>query len=243
MNRGNKKPQKYDGSHSITFNDVGGNEHAKNDLREICHSIKYPDQYKDVGFSVPRGILFYGPPGTGKTLMAKALANECQIDFIHACGSDFVELYVGNGAKRVRDLFDQARKSKPCIVFIDEIDSLARSRSSLASCREADSTLNQLLSEMDGFKDSEGIVVVAATNQVDQIDDAILRPGRFDRKVEIKLPSEEDRFSILEIHLKSRKHEVTRSKVLEIAQQTPGLSGSELECIINEAASQAIRDY
>ena len=163
--------------HEISFKDVGGNEEAKDAMLEMVDCIKNPEKYQQVGFNNPRGILLYGPPGTGKTMLAKAMANECEINFIHTCGSEFVELYVGNGARKVRDLFNRARKQKPCVIFIDEIEILGQSRNSQYNCKEADQTLNQLLSEMDGFEPSQGIIVIGATNQKHLMDEALLRPG------------------------------------------------------------------
>lgn len=179
------KKQNYfeENDNHILFKDIGGNEYAKNSLKEIIDYIKNPSFYQNLGVRLPKGVLLYGPPGTGKTLMAKAVANECQIPFIYSCGSDFVEIFVGQGPKRIREMFREARQYGKCIIFIDEIDSLGYERNKQSLCKEADNTLNQLLSEMDGFSESKGVTVIGATNQVDILDPALLRPGRFDRKI------------------------------------------------------------
>lgn len=180
----NKKQHYFDGNdNKVLFKDIGGNHFAKNSLKEIIDYMKDSSEYLNMGIRMPKGVLLYGPPGTGKTLLAKALANECNVPFIYACGSDFVEIFVGQGPKRIRELFIEARQYGNCVIFIDEIDSVGYERNKQSLCKEADNTLNQLLSEMDGFHESKGITVIAATNQVSILDTALLRPGRFDRKI------------------------------------------------------------
>ena len=214
---------------------------AKESLQEIINYIKNPQYYQNLGIRLPKGVLLYGPPGTGKTLLAKAVANECDVPFIYACGSDFVEIFVGQGPKRIRDLFREARVHGKCVIFIDEIDSLGFERNKQSLCKETDSTLNQLLSEMDGFSEAKGVTVIAATNQVEIIDTALLRPGRFDRKIEISLPEKADRFDILNIHLAKRRVKLEEKTVKNVAERSEGLNGSELENMVNEASFIALR--
>lgn len=225
----------------LKFSDIGGNEAAKDALLEVADFINDPIKYQRLGIRLPRGILLYGPPGTGKTLMAKALACECQVPFSYASGADFVELYAGVGPKRVRDLFATARSKGKCIIFIDEIDSLGGVRGKGNACKEFDNTLNQLLTEMDGFNGTENITVIAATNQEDHIDEALLRPGRFDRKIKIELPSEEARFDILNIHLQKRHSKVEANSIKNIAEQAINFTGADLENVVNEASFYAIK--
>jgi ATP-dependent metalloprotease FtsH len=227
----------------VTFANIAGNHEAKQSLQEIINFLKFPDRFRDVGASLPKGVLLYGPSGTGKTMLAKATAGEAGVNFIQASGSEFIEMFVGVGARRVRDLFEQARKEAPCIVFIDEIDSLALRRGFVSdrSSVEHHSTINQLLTEMDGFNPSQNIVVLAATNKPDLIDDAILRPGRFDRKIVVTLPDEATRLHILELSLTPRKNSVSEELLRHIASTGHELTGADLACIVNEASFTSIR--
>jgi cell division protease FtsH len=227
----------------ITFADVAGCEEAKEDVVELVDFLKAPEKFQKLGGKIPRGVLMIGPPGTGKTLIARAIAGEAKVKFFSISGSDFVEMYVGVGASRVRDLFAQAKEQSPCIIFIDEIDAVGRKRSSSgmgAGNEEREQTLNQLLVEMDGFEGNEGIIVIAATNRADVLDDALLRPGRFDRQVNVGLPDVRGREQILKVHLQK----VPTAKDVEItyiARGTPGFSGAELANLVNEAALLAAR--
>eukprot|EP00359_Climacostomum_virens_P005230 CAMPEP_0204901220 /NCGR_PEP_ID=MMETSP1397-20131031/2953_1 /ASSEMBLY_ACC=CAM_ASM_000891 /TAXON_ID=49980 /ORGANISM="Climacostomum Climacostomum virens, Strain Stock W-24" /LENGTH=407 /DNA_ID=CAMNT_0052069541 /DNA_START=181 /DNA_END=1404 /DNA_ORIENTATION=+ len=240
------KPTKRVTEHKtkVTFADIAGNHDAKQSLEEIINYLKAPERFLNVGASLPRGVLLYGPSGTGKTMLAKATAGEANVNFIQASGSEFIEMFVGVGARRVRDLFDQARKEAPCIVFIDEIDSLALRRGFVndRSSVEHHSTINQLLTEMDGFKPSENIIVLAATNKPELIDDAILRPGRFDRKIVVSIPDEATRLHILELNLRSRKNTIPQTLISSIAQNSTDLTGADLACIVNEASFNSIRN-
>jgi len=227
---------------NITFNDVAGLDEAKVEVMEIVDFLKNPKKYTALGGKIPKGALLVGPPGTGKTLLAKAMAGEAQVPFFSMSGSDFVELFVGVGASRVRDLFKQAREKAPCIVFIDEIDAIGRARGKnvVMSNDERENTLNQLLVEMDGFSGDSGIIVLAATNRPDVLDTALLRPGRFDRQISIDIPDVKGREKIFDVHLKPIK----RSKDLNIkklALQTPGFAGADIANICNEAALIAAR--
>ncbi len=224
------------------FTDVKGAEEAIAELQELVDFLKNPYKYHKIGAKIPRGCLLVGEPGTGKTLMAKAIAGEAAVPFFDASGPEFIELFVGMGAKKVRDLFKKAKEHAPCIIFIDEIDSIGKSRSkiSASSNQEADQTLNQILIEMDGFKENEGIIVIGATNRVDILDKALLRPGRFDRKITIDLPDLEGRQDILKHHLSHVKHE-ENVDIKRIAKLTSGMSGADLMNIINEAALIAAR--
>ncbi len=227
---------------NITFNDVAGLDEAKVEVMEIVDFLKNPKKYTALGGKIPKGALLVGPPGTGKTLLAKAVAGEAQVPFFSMSGSDFVELFVGVGASRVRDLFKQAREKAPCIVFIDEIDAIGRARGKnvVMSNDERENTLNQLLVEMDGFSGDTGIIVLAATNRPDVLDTALLRPGRFDRQISIDIPDVKGREKIFEVHLKPIK----KSKDLDIkklATQTPGFAGADIANICNEAALIAAR--
>ncbi|HXS36925.1 MAG TPA: ATP-dependent zinc metalloprotease FtsH [Flavipsychrobacter sp.] len=227
---------------NITFNDVAGLDEAKVEVMEIVDFLKNPKKYTSLGGKIPKGALLVGPPGTGKTLLAKAVAGEAQVPFFSMSGSDFVELFVGVGASRVRDLFKQAREKSPCIVFIDEIDAIGRARGKnvVMSNDERENTLNQLLVEMDGFSGDSGIIVLAATNRPDVLDTALLRPGRFDRQISIDIPDVKGREKIFEVHLKPIK----KSKDLDIkklAAQTPGFAGADIANICNEAALIAAR--
>ena len=232
-----EKDQKY------TFKDVAGLEEEKEDMAEIVDFLKEPKKYNDLGARIPKGVLLEGPPGTGKTLLAKAVAGEAGVPFFSISGSDFVEMFVGVGASRVRDLFEDAKKNAPCIVFIDEIDAVARKRGSGlgGGHDEREQTLNQLLVEMDGFGTNEGIIVLAATNRVDILDPAILRPGRFDRKVMVGRPDVKGREEILKVHVRNKKL-ADDIDLHELARTTAGFAGADLENLMNESAISAARN-
>ena len=225
----------------VTFRDVAGQDEAKESLQEIVSFLKNPEKYNEIGARCPRGALLVGPPGTGKTLLAKAVAGEAGVTFFQIAGSAFVEMFVGRGAAKVRDLFKQANEKAPCIIFIDEIDAVGKRRdSSLSSNDEREQTLNQLLSEMDGFDNHKGIVVLAATNRPETLDQALLRPGRFDRRIPVELPDLTGREAILKIHADDVKMEPGIDLGV-VARSTPGASGADLANIINEAALRAVR--
>ena len=225
-----------------TFKDVAGQKEAKYELEEVVEFLKNPKRYSEIGAKIPKGVLLVGPPGTGKTLIAKAVAGEAGVSFFHTSGSDFVEMFVGMGAARVRDLFDQGRKHAPCILFIDEIDAVGRSRGSGlgGGHDEREQTLNQILVEMDGFDTTSGVIVIAATNRADVLDPALLRPGRFDRQVAITLPDINEREDILRIHASHVKTD-PEVDLKKIARATPGASGADLANLVNEAALFATR--
>ena len=225
-----------------TFKDVAGQKEAKYELEEVVEFLKNPKRYSEIGAKIPKGVLLVGPPGTGKTLIAKAVAGEAGVSFFHTSGSDFVEMFVGMGAARVRDLFDQGRKHAPCILFIDEIDAVGRSRGSGlgGGHDEREQTLNQILVEMDGFDTTSGVIVIAATNRADVLDPALLRPGRFDRQVSITLPDINEREDILRIHASHVKTD-PEVDLKKIARATPGASGADLANLVNEAALFATR--
>ena len=226
----------------VKFEDVAGIDEAKEELMEIVDFLKAPERFVKVGAKIPRGVLLTGPPGTGKTLMAKALAGESGVPFIQSSASEFIELFVGVGASRVRDIFKQAKEKAPCIVFIDEIDAIGRQRGAGmgGGNDEREQTLNQILTEMDGFEGNSGVIVVAATNRSDILDNALLRPGRFDRRVQVGLPDVKGRAQILEVHVKNKKldGEIT---LMDIAKRTAGFSGADLENLMNESAILAAR--
>ena len=225
----------------VSFKDVAGQDEAKESLEEIVSFLKKPDKYNEIGARCPRGALLVGPPGTGKTLMAKAVAGEAGVPFFQIAGSEFVEMFVGRGAAKVRDLFKQAKEKAPCIIFIDEIDAVGKKRDgSINSNDEREQTLNQLLSEMDGFDNQKGIVVLAATNRPESLDQALLRPGRFDRRIPVELPDLAGREAILQIHANDVKMEPGIDLGV-LARSTPGASGADLANIINEAALRAVR--
>ena len=232
-----------DDNKKVTFDKVAGLQEEKEDLVEVVDFLKSPQKYTKVGARIPKGVLLVGPPGTGKTLLAKAVAGEAGVPFFSISGSDFVEMFVGVGASRVRDLFEEARKMPPCIIFIDEIDAVARRRGTGmgGGHDEREQTLNQLLVEMDGFGVNEGIIVMAATNRVDILDPAILRPGRFDRKVAVGRPDVKGREEILKVHSKEKplSEDVDLHRV---AQTTAGFTGADLENLMNEAAIISARD-
>ncbi|ENU82915.1 hypothetical protein F974_01939 [Acinetobacter sp. CIP 102159] len=226
----------------VTFSDVAGCDEAKQEVVEIVDFLKDPAKFKRLGATIPRGVLMVGPPGTGKTLLAKAIAGEAKVPFFSISGSDFVEMFVGVGASRVRDMFEQAKRHAPCIIFIDEIDAVGRHRGSGTGGGhdEREQTLNQMLVEMDGFEGNEGVIVIAATNRVDVLDKALLRPGRFDRQVMVGLPDIRGREQILNVHLK-KLPSVTGVDVKILARGTPGFSGAQLANLVNEAALFAAR--
>lgn len=229
-------------SEGIKFSDVAGEDEAKENLTEIVDYLHDPSKYKDIGASMPKGILLVGPPGTGKTMLAKAVAGEANVPFFSMSGSEFVEMFVGMGASKVRDLFKQAKEKAPCIVFIDEIDAIGKKRDGqIGGNDEREQTLNQLLTEMDGFEDNSGVMILAATNRPDALDPALTRPGRFDRRVPVELPDLKGREEILKVHAKKIKIADDVDFKL-IARMASGASGAELANIINEAALRAVRD-
>ena len=226
----------------VTFSDVAGNESAKQDLEEIVDFLKNPKKYESLGAKIPRGVLLAGDPGTGKTLMARAVAGEANVPFFSISGSEFAEMFVGVGASRVRDLFSKAKKNAPSIIFIDEIDAVAHKRDARGGAgREDEQTLNQILVEMDGFDNESGVIVMAATNRVDMLDKALLRPGRFDRHVDVTLPERKDRLEILKVHFKKKPLE-DDVNLDDLAKKTAGSSGADLANIANEAAITAARE-
>ena len=243
---GKSKAQVYekgDTTNRITFKDVAGQEGAKQEVQEIVDFLKQPQKYTELGGKIPKGALLVGPPGTGKTLLAKAVAGEADVPFFSMSGSDFVEMFVGVGASRVRDLFRQAKEKAPCIIFIDEIDAVGRARSkspSMGGNDERESTLNQLLTEMDGFGTNSGVIILAATNRADILDKALLRAGRFDRQIHVDLPDLNERKAVFEVHLKPLKLDNTVDPET-LARQTPGLSGADIANVCNEAALIAAR--
>ena len=238
-----KSTAKLSKSKTVTFNDVAGCDEEKEELVEIIDFLKNPRKYNEIGARVPKGVILYGPPGTGKTLLAKAVAGEAGVPFFSISGSDFVEMFVGVGASRVRDMFKTAKENAPCIVFIDEIDAVGRQRGAGmgGGHDEREQTLNQLLVEMDGFVGNTGIIIMAATNRPDVLDPALLRPGRFDRQITISNPDVLGREAILKVHARN-KHLDPSVKLNEIAQRTPGFSGADIENLLNEAALLAARE-
>lgn len=245
MNVGKAKAQVYDkdAPKRVTFKDVAGLEEAKVEVMEIVDFLRKPEKYRDLGAKIPKGALLVGPPGTGKTLLAKAVAGEANVPFLSISGSDFVEMFVGVGASRVRDLFEQAKQKAPCIVFIDEIDAVGRARSKNAgfsSNDERENTLNQLLTEMDGFGTNSGVIILAATNRADILDKALMRAGRFDRQIEVGLPDVKERAEIFDVHLRNIKLDPNLDRDF-LAKQTPGFSGADIANVCNEAALIAAR--
>ncbi len=237
------KAKLYDkGEETTTFDDVAGADSAKEELREIIKFLKKPERFEQLGGKVPKGVLLVGPPGTGKTLLARAVAGEAEAPFFSVSGSDFMEMFVGVGASRVRDMFSEAKETAPAIIFIDELDSIGRERGAGVGGGhdEREQTLNQLLSELDGFEENEGIVVMAATNRPDILDSALTRPGRFDRQITVDLPTQKARHEILEIHARNKPLD-EEVNLEEIARSTPGFSGADLENLLNEAALLAGR--
>jgi cell division protease FtsH len=242
MGLGKSKAKLLTESHTkITFEDVAGVDHAKDDLQEVVEFLQSPHKFERLGGKIPKGVLLVGPPGTGKTLLARAVAGEAGVPFFSISGSDFVEMFVGVGASRVRDMFEQAKKNAPCIIFIDEIDAVGRSRANgISGNDERDQTLNAMLVEMDGFETNEGIIIVAATNRVDVLDQALLRPGRFDRQIQVPNPDFVGREKILKVH--TRKVPIGPDVNLKVvAKGTPGFSGADLANLVNEAALLAAR--
>lgn len=241
MSFGNGGAKIYaDAEIKTTFADVAGQNEAKEMLKEIVEFLHKPQKYTDIGASLPKGALLVGPPGTGKTLIARAVAGEAKVPFFAISGSEFVQMFVGMGAAKVRDLFRQANEKAPCIIFIDEIDAIGKRRDSgLGGNDEREQTLNQLLTEMDGFDGRKGVVILAATNRPEDLDKALLRPGRFDRRIQMELPDLEGRKAILNVHLKKVKHEAVDIDI--VARATAGTSGAELANIVNEAALRAVR--
>ena len=245
MNVGKAKVQVFDKDNAkrVTFKDVAGLEEAKVEIMEIVDFLKKADKYKELGAKIPKGALLVGPPGTGKTLLAKAVAGEANVPFLSISGSDFVEMFVGVGASRVRDLFEQAKQKAPCIVFIDEIDAIGRARGKNAGFSgndERENTLNQLLTEMDGFQTNTGVIVLAATNRADILDKALMRAGRFDRQIEVGLPDVKEREEIFNVHLRPLKLDPQLDRSF-LARQTPGFSGADIANVCNEAALIAAR--
>ena len=245
FNVGKSKAQIYDRENSVhvTFKDVAGQDEAKQEVQEIVKFLKNPRKYTELGGKIPKGVLLVGPPGTGKTLLAKAVAGEANVPFFSISGSDFVEMFVGVGASRVRDLFRQAKEKAPCIVFIDEIDAVGRARGrnpNMGGNDERENTLNQLLTEMDGFVPNSGIIVLAATNRADILDKALLRAGRFDRQIHVELPGLPERKQIFIVHMKPLKMDDTVDVDL-LSRQTPGFSGADIANVCNEAALIAAR--
>ena len=245
MNVGKARAQMSDKNNKerVTFKDVAGLEEAKIEIMEIVDFLKKADKYKSLGAKIPKGALLAGPPGTGKTLLAKAVAGEANVPFLSISGSDFVEMFVGVGASRVRDLFEQAKKVAPCIVFIDEIDAIGRARgknSGFSGNDERENTLNQLLTEMDGFQTNAGVIVLAATNRVDILDKALMRAGRFDRQIEVGLPDVKERKEIFDVHLRKLKLDDKLDREF-LAKQTPGFAGADIANVCNEAALIAAR--
>jgi cell division protease FtsH len=230
-------------SNGITFADVEGEEEAKENLMEIVDYLHNPNKYKEIGASMPKGVLLVGPPGTGKTMLAKAVAGEANVPFFSISGSEFVEMFVGMGAAKVRDLFKQAKEKAPCIVFIDEIDAIGQKRNTRGTGAndEREQTLNQLLTEMDGFEGNNGVIILAATNRPESLDPALTRPGRFDRRVPVELPDLKGREDILRVHAKKIKI-ADNVDFKQVARMAAGASGAELANIINEAALRAVRD-
>jgi cell division protease FtsH len=247
FNIGKSKAQLFDKTASVTinFNDVAGLEEAKLEVKEVVDFLKNPSKYTELGGKIPKGVLLVGPPGTGKTLLAKAVAGEAQVPFFSLSGSDFVEMFVGVGASRVRDLFKQAKEKAPCIVFIDEIDAIGRARGKnqiTGANDERESTLNQLLTEMDGFSTNSGVIIMAATNRADILDRALLRAGRFDRQINVELPDLEERRAIFAVHTKNLKYDKDNVDLEWLARQTPGFSGADIANVANESALIAARN-
>lgn len=245
FNVGKSKARLFDkdNDQKVTFKDVAGLEEAKVEVMEVVDFLKNPDKYKELGGKIPKGALLVGPPGTGKTLLAKAVAGEANVPFFSISGSDFVEMFVGVGASRVRDLFTQAKTKAPCIVFIDEIDAIGRARSKnggFSSNDERENTLNQLLTEMDGFGTNAGVIILAATNRADILDKALLRAGRFDRQIHVDLPEKKEREAIFDVHMAKLKLDPTLEREF-LAKQTPGFSGADIANTCNEAALIAAR--
>ncbi len=242
MDFGRSKAVLVDGEKTATFKDVAGLTEEKEEVKELIDFLKNPKKFQSMGARIPKGVLLVGPPGTGKTLLARAVAGEAKVPFYYISGSDFVELFVGIGAARVRDMFKQAKMNAPCLIFIDEIDAVGRQRGAGlgGGHDEREQTLNQLLTEMDGFGANEGIIIIAATNRPDVLDPALLRPGRFDRQVTVSLPDKQARKEILAVHAKNKVLDKTVT-LDNLAKRTPGFSGADLENLLNEAALLTVR--
>lgn len=236
----NYEPNKEESD--VTFNDVAGIDNAKEDLKELVSFLQEPDKFIKIGAKIPKGVLLIGPSGVGKTLLAKAVAGESGVPFFSCSASEFIELFVGMGASRIRELFKKANENAPCIIFIDELDAIGKKRTMnlMGGSNEQDQTLNQLLTEMDGFNNNKGIIVLAATNRADILDDALLRPGRFDRKVYVELPDIKGRSSILKVHTMNKNLDIDVN-LEKIAKITVGFSGADLSNLVNEAAILAVR--
>src|SRR5574344_1271793 len=242
MDFGRSRARLSSGQNKVTFDDVAGLTEEKEEVKELIDFLKNPKKFQEMGARIPKGVLLFGPPGTGKTLLARSVAGEANVPFYFISGSDFVELFVGVGASRVRDMFKQAKQTAPCLIFIDEIDAVGRQRGSGigGGHDEREQTLNQLLTEMDGFGANEGIIIIAATNRPDVLDPALLRPGRFDRQVTVSLPDQKERVEILKVH--ARNKTFNKDVNLEnLSKRTPGFSGADLENLLNEAALLAVR--
>ena len=242
MDFGRSKARLSDDKDKKSFKDVAGLKEEKEEVEELIDFLKNPKKFQSMGARIPKGVLLVGPPGTGKTLLAKAIAGEANVPFFYISGSDFVELFVGVGASRVRDMFKEAKRNAPCLIFIDEIDAVGRQRGTGlgGGHDEREQTLNQLLTEMDGFGANEGIIIIAATNRPDVLDPALLRPGRFDRQVTVSLPDANEREAILKVHARN-KILANDVKLNALAARTPGFSGADLENLLNEAALLAVR--
>src|SRR5574344_22450 len=242
MDFGRSRARLSSGQNKVVFDDVAGLTEEKEEVKELIDFLKNPKKFQEMGARIPKGVLLFGPPGTGKTLLARSVAGEANVPFYFISGSDFVELFVGVGASRVRDMFKQAKQTAPCLIFIDEIDAVGRERGTGVGGGhdEREQTLNQLLSEMDGCTENEGIIIIAATNRPDVLDPALLRPGRFDRQVTVGRPDVNEREEILKVHAKNKILE-SNVKLKNIAQRTPGYSGADLENLLNEAALLAVR--
>ena len=238
-----KSRAKIEGNIKVRFKDVAGCDEEKEEVKEIIDYLKDPKRFTDMGARIPKGMLMVGPPGTGKTLLAKAVAGEADVPFFSISGSDFVEMFVGTGASRVRDMFKKAQQTAPCIVFIDEIDAVGRQRGAGmgGGNDEREQTLNQLLVEMDGMGENKGIVIIAATNRPDVLDPALLRSGRFDRQITVNLPDKRGRYEILKVHARNKKL-APNANLEGLAKRTPGFSGADLENVLNEGAILAVRD-
>lgn len=242
MDFGKSRAKLLEEGTKTNFKDVAGLTEEKEEVKELIDFLKNPKKFQAMGARIPKGVLLVGPPGTGKTLLARAVAGEAKVPFYYISGSDFVELFVGIGASRVRDMFKQAKMNAPCLIFIDEIDAVGRQRGTGlgGGHDEREQTLNQLLTEMDGFGPHEGIIVIAATNRPDVLDPALLRPGRFDRQVTVGLPDKNARLEILKVHAKNKT--LDKNITLEyLAKRTPGFSGADLENLLNEAALLTVR--
>ena len=242
MDFGKSRARLSEDSKKITFDKVAGLKEEKEEVQELIDFLKNPKKFESLGARIPKGVLLVGPPGTGKTLLARAVAGEANVPFYYISGSDFVELFVGVGASRVRDMFKQAKQNAPCLIFIDEIDAVGRQRGAGlgGGHDEREQTLNQLLTEMDGFGANSGIIIIAATNRPDVLDPALLRPGRFDRQIQVSLPDVNGREEILEVHAKNKIF-AKGVNLKNIASRTVGFSGADLENLLNEAALLAVR--